>query len=208
MKKEKIKKISIICLVIILFIVLIFGCFKLIQFLRVKFARIEVTLVDDLNVEFTSSKKISDFIVSINGTILDDYNIDTTSLGDKKVVVNFINDDGIKVHYDFNVNVVDTVAPVIWLGSSYSIKKGDDSDLVRKILCGDNEDANPNCYIEGEYDYNTAGSYHLLFKAKDKSGNSSEKKFTLYVNEPKKSSGNSSSTNTSNYTDFKDVIKN
>lgn len=206
MNKRNIKKIRVICLIIVLLIIFVFGCFKLIQFLRVKFARIEVTLVDDLNVEFTSEKKISDFITSINGTILDDYVIDTNSIGEKNLIVNFINDDGIKVHYDFNVNVVDTVAPVIWLGGSYSIQKGDDSDFKSKILCGDNEDANPNCYIEGEYDYNTAGSYPLLFKATDKSGNTSEKEFTLYVKEPSK--GSSSSNNTKTYTDFNDVISN
>ncbi len=154
------------------------------SYLRIKFAKIEVVLVEDLSAEFTSEKKVSDFITSINGRITNDYLIDTTSLGMKDVKVDFINDDGIKVSYNYQIEVKDSVAPVIWLGSSYTITQGKDIDLVNKILCGDNEDAKPNCYIEGEYDYNTVGTYPLTYKAEDKSGNKSEQKFNLNVIEP------------------------
>ena len=62
--------------VIFLLILLCFG----VQYLRVKFAKIEVVLTDDLTLEFASKKYVSDYIISINGKLLDDYEIDATSL--------------------------------------------------------------------------------------------------------------------------------
>ena len=189
--------------VIFLLILLCFG----VQYLRVKFAKIEVVLTDDLTLEFASKKYVSDYIISINGKLLDDYEIDATSLGTKDVHVHFKNDDGIKVSYTYQVEVKDNVAPVIWLGGSYTIQKGTEVDLVNKILCGDNEDANPNCYIEGEYDYNTVGTYPLTFKAEDKSGNKSEQKFNLHVAEPPKPNPNAKPTEPSK-TYFSDIVAN
>ncbi len=206
MNKKKILRIGIIVIGILLLFALFFGIKLLINYIRIKTAKIEVTLVDDLTIEFTSEKKVSDFITSINGKITNDFIIDTTKIGDKEVKFNFVNDDGIKVSYSYQVNVVDTVSPVIWLGSSYTIYQGNDMDLASKILCGDNEDSNPNCYIEGEYDYNTLGSYPLTFKAIDKSGNSTEQPFILNVIEKKKN--NSSNTTTQTHTYFSDVLAN
>lgn len=204
MDKKKILKISGIGLgIILLLILLLCG----IQYLRVKFAKIEVVLASDLTIEFTDKKRVSDFITSINGTITNDYIIDSTSLGTKEVKVDFKNDDGIKVQYTYNVEVKDSVSPVIWLGGSYTINKGTEIDLTKKILCGDNEDANPNCYIEGEYDYNTVGTYPLTFKAEDKSGNVSEQKFNLHVVEPPKPNNNTKPTEPSK-TYFSDIVKN
>lgn len=180
------------------------GTIYLVQYIRVKTAKIEVTLVEDLTINFAESKKVSDFITSINGEIIDDYTIDTTTLGTKNITFKFINDDHIKVSYSYNIEVVDKVAPVIWLSGSYTITKGNDVDLVSKILCGDNEDSHPNCYIEGEYDYNKVGVYPLTFKAEDKSGNISEQKFNLNVIEPKKN--NTTINTTPSYTYFEDVV--
>lgn len=202
-KKKYLKWTMIGASILVIILLLIF----FIQYLRVKFAKIEVVLVDDLTIEFASEKHVSDFIASINGTITDDYTIDSTSLGTKDVKFNFKNDDGIKVSYTYQVEVKDSVAPVIWLGSSYTITKGKDMDLVNKILCGDNEDANPNCYIEGEYDYNTPGTYPLTFKAEDKSGNSTEQKFNLHVIEPPKNTTSTKPTEPSK-TLFEDVVAN
>ena len=204
MNTKKILKIGGIVLGSILLVVLLICG---IQYLRVKFAKIEVVLVEDLTIEFASEKHVSDFITSINGTITNDYLIDSTTLGIKEVKVDFKNDDGIKVQYVYHVEVKDTVAPVIWLSGSYTINKGTEVDLVSKILCGDNEDARPNCYIEGEYDYNTVGTYPLTFKAEDKSGNVSEQKFNLRVVEPPKTNGTTQTLEPSK-TYFSDIVEN
>ena len=80
----------------------------------------------------------------------------------------------------------------------------DIANLLEKIMCGDNYDSNPKCVIEGEYDLGKVGNYKLVFKAEDSSGNVSEKKFTLNVNEP---SNNESSNRVKSVTKFNDVIK-
>ena len=52
---------------------------------------------------------------------------------------------------------------LIWLKNSYSITVGDNTDLTSKIICADNYDKTPNCFITGEYDYNTPGQYNLTY---------------------------------------------
>ena len=93
--------------------------------------------------------------------------------------------------------------PLIWLNNSYSLEKDSETVLTDVILCGDNYDNKPNCFIEGEYDVHTVGSYPLVFKAIDNSGNEAEQAFTLHVYEP----DNSSNNYTPEYTNFEDIIK-
>ncbi len=203
--KNKKKILLVFLAIIIALILIVLGIKSLIDYLRIKYAKIEVSLVQDLTLNFTEKKHVSDFINSINGNLINDYIIDSTKIGDKSVSFEFINDDGIKAHYTYTVSVVDKVPPVIWLGDSYSITVGNNVDLTSKILCGDNEDSNPNKYIEGEYDYNTVGAYPLVFKATDRSGNETKKEFVLYVNEKRDAVSNTNLTKT--YTYFSDVIK-
>lgn len=187
-----------------IFLIILFLIFELVNYIRFKMTKIEVTLQEDLTCEFLEEKKVSDYIVSLNGEIVDDYTIDTTSIGEKEVTFNFINDDGFNISYKYNINIVDNTSPVIWMGNSYTITQGNDVDIVSNILCGDNEDANPNCYIEGEYDYNTVGTYPLVFKAIDRSGNETTKQFNLNVVAPTKNSSKKETTSTL----FSDVVKN
>ena len=205
MKKNK-KIVILVIITILIGIALVIGIVSLVQYIRIKTAKIEVTLVEDLTINFADKKKVSDFITSINGTILDDYEIEATTLGTKNISFRFKNDDNIKVSYSYDIEVVDKTAPVIWLSGSYTITKGNDVDLTNKILCGDNIDNNPKCTIEGEYDYNEAGVYPLIFKAEDASGNKTEQKFNLNVVEPKKNNG-SSSTTAPSYTAFEDIVR-
>lgn len=196
------KKIFIIILVFLGVIILGFISFKLYSYLRIKYAKIEITLVDNMTIEFNDKKKVSDYIKSINGKIIDDYIIDSSSLGNKTIKFEFVNNDNIKVKYSYDVMVVDTVSPVIWLNDSYYITKGSKDTLLEDILCGDNYDNNPKCEIIGEYDLNTINNYPLTFKATDSSNNVTTKDFILKVYEPKKSSSSSSKVN---YTMFNDI---
>lgn len=178
------RKYIIILVGIICTFLLIFGGFKLYQYLRIKFAKIEVVLVDDLTLEFNEERKLSSYIKSMNGNLIQDKIIKSTKLGKEKIKFYFINNQDIKVSYTFDINVVDTTAPLIWLGNKYNVKKGTDIDLTKKILCGDIVDSNPTCIIEGEYNLDEVGNYQLTFKATDKSGNVEEQPFTLNVYEP------------------------
>lgn len=205
------KKIILITILIINITLIIIGSIKLYNYIRIKNAKIEVILTDTLSLEFTDKKKVSDFISSINGKIIDDYIIDSTKLGKKEIKFKFINEENIKLDYSFYINVVDTVVPLIWINSSYSVKVGNEINIIESVLCGDNYDSNPKCFIEGAYDTNKVGNYDLVFKAIDNSGNETKKEFTLKVYESNISSLNSSNSSNSyspSYTDFNEVVKN
>lgn len=204
MKNITTHKISMIVISLLSFVVIIVLLIWFYQYLRIKNARVEVVLKNNLIVEFTEEKRVSDFIESINGEIIDDYVIDTTSLGKKEIEFKFKNDQNITVPYKYDIEVIDTVQPVIWLNNVYQITKGSKINLMDKILCGDNQDNKPKCTVEGNYDIDTAGDYPLIFKAEDKSGNKTEKQFILRVVEPNRTSGPQTTMEPS-YTDFSEV---
>lgn len=180
--------------------------FVLVHFVRIWTAEVKVVLDDNLKLEFNDKRKVSSFIKSINGEIIDDYYINSDKLGKKEVEFKFKNDDGVKVKYSFFVEVVDTVKPIIWVDGSYDVLKGSKIKLEDKILCGDNYDSNPRCTITGNYDLNKKGKYPLTFTATDSSGNTTVKNFTLNVYEKSKSSSSGESAEIS-YTSFKEFIK-
>lgn len=205
MVNRKVSKVLIIIGITIGVIFGIFGNIKLYQYIKIKTAKIEVVLNEDLTLEFNDKRKVSDYIQSINGQIVDDYIIDSSKVGLQDIKFKFINDDDIEVSYTYKINVVDTVEPVIWLGNTYKLKKGTRLS-IDSILCGDNYDSNPHCYIEGLYDSSKVGNYSLVFKAVDSSGNVATQPFILKVYEPT-TSGEVKST-TKPRTKFSDVVAN
>lgn len=199
------KKIIIIISIVVGLLLLSTGGYFLYKYIRVKTAKVEVKLSEKLEANFTDTLRVSSFIESINGKIVDDYVIDTDKLGKKTINFEFVNEDGIKIKYSYVIDVVDKEAPLIWLGKSYNVTKGSEDYLLDKIMCGDNYDSNSKCYIEGEYNLDEVGSYKLVFKAEDSSGNKAEKNFTLNVNEPKKGGSNSNTEKIT--TDFSQIVK-
>ena len=199
------KKVIIIISIVVGILLISIGGYFLYRYIRVKTAKVEIKLVENLEAEFADTLRVSSFIESINGKIVDDYVIDTEKLGKKDINFEYVNDDGIKIKYSYVIDVVDKEAPLIWLGKSYNVTKGSSDNLLDKIMCGDNYDSNPKCTIEGEYDLDEVGSYKLVFRAEDSSGNKAEKKFTLNVNEPKKRGSNSNTEKVT--TAFSDVVK-
>ena len=199
------KKIIIIISIVVGILLLSTGGYFLYKYIRVKTAKVEVKLSEKLEANFADTLRVSSFIESINGKIVDDYVIDTDKLGKKTINFEFVNEDGIKIKYSYVIDVVDKEAPLIWLGKSYNVTKGSEDYLLDKIMCGDNYDNNPKCYIEGEYNLDEVGGYKLVFKAEDSNGNKAEKKFTLNVNEPKKGGSNSNTEKVT--TDFSQIVK-
>lgn len=203
MKNKKI--VIIISIIIILLISAILIGLKVYKEEKIKNAKIVVELKDTLETEFLSKVKVSDFITNINGEIINDYLIDTKSIGEKEITFQYINEENIKIKYSYKLNIKDTTPPVVWLGASYTVNKGSKINLTDKIMCGDNHDDNPECIIIGDYDMDTPNTYPLTFKATDSSGNVTEKKFNLYVVEPKPSTGgNNNSKPVKTY--FSDVV--
>lgn len=190
---KKFKYWGIIFVLFLLILILCFLGYKGFKYSKesiIKNAIIKVELREDRNVDFDSKVKISDFIVSINGELIDDKEIDTSKLGEKNVNFKYINEEGIKVPYEFKINIVDRVAPIIWLGSTYSVTTSYSSTLEHDIMCVDNYDDEPYCHVEGDYDTTTPGNYNLVYVAEDKSGNRSEVEFTLNVSYPNPDDGN------------------
>lgn len=199
------KKLILIICIVVGIILLSVGGFLLYKYIEIKNAVVKVVLKDNLEADFVDTLKVSSFIESINGKIVNDYYLNTDSLGKKKIDFEYINDDGIKIKYNYEINVVDREAPLIWLGKSYNVTRGSEDNLIDKIMCGDNYDNNPECVIEGDYNLDNVGSYNLVFKATDSSGNVSKKKFILNVNE---ASSKKESNGVKSVTEFSDVIKN
>ena len=199
------KKLILIISIVVGIILLSVGGFLLYKYIEIKNAVVKVVLKDNLEADFVDTLRVSSFIESINGKIVNDYYLNTDSLGKKKIDFEYINDDGIKIKYNYEINVVDREAPLIWLGKSYNVTRGSEDNLIDKIMCGDNYDNNPECVIEGDYNLDNVGSYNLVFKATDSSGNVSKKKFILNVNE---ASSKKESNGDKSVTEFSDVIKN
>lgn len=202
------KKIFNFIFVFLILIIIFFIGFKLYNYLKVKYAHVEIILKADLTVGFLEEKKVSDFIESINGTIIDDYIIDSKEIGKKDITFEFINDQNIKLNYTYSINVVDQIEPLIWLNDRYNLPVNSDVDLTKTILCGDNYDSKPNCYIEGNYDLNTPGEYNLVFKAIDSSGNKEEKQFILNIYEPALNNSEKREENYVEFSEIKDKYKN
>ncbi len=159
---------------------------------RIKKAIIKVELVDDLTIDFASKKRVSEFIASINGDVVDDYEINTIDLGKKEIKFHFINEEGIKVPYSFEVEVKDQTPPFIWIQDDYYITTSFTGTIESRVICVDNLDDEPVCQVKGNYSTKIPGTYKLIFHAHDFEGNSTDIPFNLHVSLP--------STNTTPYT--------
>ena len=173
---------------------------------RIANATIIVKLKEDTTVPFLEEVHVSDFITEINGKIIDDYKIDTSTLGSKTITFKYINDEDITIPYKYNINVVDKTPPEIWLGETRSVTVGTPlEDFLERITCADDLDDNPKCEIIGDYDLNKAGSYKLVYKATDNYDNTTEKPFTLNVYRPTGGGGSSNTKQTPWY--FSSIVK-
>lgn len=144
---------------------------------------------------------IKDIVTYDDNIDIKDEIIDTKELGNYKIRIDYTQNDEKKYQF-FEYVVVDTEKPIIWLSNSITRTTGYDEDIAKEILCIDNEDRNPKCEIVGEYNVNKAGTYNLVFKATDKSGNIESKDFSLIIKDtiPK-------SNNKPTYTYIENVLK-
>ena len=182
--KKGIKILIVIFLLIILIIGGYFGYKKYQEYLeeeRIKNAIVKIEYIDPLEVNFNKETKLSDLIISINGTLIDDFKIDTSVVGERKISFKYINEENIKLPRTFTLKIVDKTPPVIWLNNTYKVNVGTTKKLEEMIMCGDDYDDNPICQIVGEYDLNKVGNYKLSFMAQDFSGNKTIKDFILKV---------------------------
>ena len=201
------KKLIIVVLIVLILIPLFYFGYKKYQDYkeeqRIKNAKIVVNLKENLKVTYDSKLKISDLIEEINGEIIQDNYLDTAALGKKTVNFKYVNEENITIPYSYTYEVVDDVPPIIWLNDTYKVKVGTKGELKNLIMSGDYLDDNPTREVIGEYNMNKIGSYSLTYRITDKSGNVTEKEFTLKVH------NESSSYNPKkiNYSDIKKQYK-
>lgn len=162
----------------------------------IKNATILVTLKEDLTTGFMSDVHVTDFISEINGNLIDDYKIETNTIGKKEVHFEYVNnEENLTIPYSYEIEIKDTTSPSIWLSDSKTVNVGTSyEDLMEKITCADDYDDNPKCEIIGKYNLNKVGSYKLTFEATDASNNKTTKNFTLIVRNPPKTSSSGSGT--------------
>ncbi len=199
------KKIKIIIFIIILIIALA----SLIIYLnnRIIDDNSGFTLKEDLTLEVYTKANLEDYIENIEGKIIKKSQINNKKLGKQSLEFIYLNKDNKKRRGTFEIEIVDTEKPLVWLSNNYSTKVGTDIDLKSKIMCVDNYDNKPSCTIEGNYDINTKGIYNLTYIAKDSSNNTFKKDFTLTVYEPV-TPNTSPTPSEPTYTDFKEVLNN
>lgn len=149
---------------------------------------------------------LKDIISDINGNLIEDQIIDTTKTGEIEINFEYITDKKIKVPYTIKIRVVDTTPPLIKIFSKYTTEVGN-KNFYEKFFCGDNYDDTPKCTVEGDYDINTPGEYNVVFKAEDSSGNISENKFLLVVEEKQNNTNKEPEKEDETYTDYNEIIK-
>ncbi len=176
------KRIIIISIISIIFI-LIGALVGLYIYEKNKFV-LEIELKEN-NIEFGQEFNLKDLIVSTNG-IFEDKIVKYYELGEKEEVLTYKDaHDKIKT-YNIKINVVDQTNPFILSSSSVTAYAGEEANLLNGVICADYVSNNVKCYVDGEYDLNTIGSYELQYVAEDESGNSVSKGFTLNVKEKPK----------------------
>lgn len=211
MTKKISKKKVIIFIIILLIIIAIIG---LIIYLnnRIVDDNSGFTLKRGLKTEVYTKANIEDYIETIEGKIIEEPKINNKKIGKQKLEFIYLNKDNKKRRGTFEIEIVDTEKPLVWLSNNYNTKVGTDIDLQNKIMCVDNYDNKPSCEINGEYDINTPGTYPLEYMAKDNSGNTFQKEFSLTVYEPVTTENTTTTTPTEpsepEYTDFTEILNN
>lgn len=117
-----------------------------------------------------------------NGEILTEKTeIDTASVGEKKISLTVKPTFGAKEVFTYSVNVVDRESPKITFDGALETTEGTEIDLLKGVSVTDNSNEEITVSVEGDYDFKTAGEYSLKYVASDSSENKTEEKFTLTV---------------------------
>lgn len=139
-------------------------------------------------ININDNKSLSDILIDLDlssATILSDgYTSNRNVVGTHQVIVI----DG-SVETTININVVDTAAPVISGINSYTTNtetKLSITDIKNKLTITDNTSEQLDIVVKNDYyssNWNSTGTYSIIFSATDSSGNSSEYIVTVYVND-------------------------
>ena len=140
-----------------------------------------ITFKSNLEIEVGTKLKVSDLIEKIDGSLVNDFDIDTKELKTNTVEIEYKDNENKTLKTKVIYKIVDKTPPVVMLNNTYILQSGNEKTLASLIFCADNYDKTPNCRVEGNYDMNKVGEYNLKYIATDKSNNKTEKDFTLKI---------------------------
>lgn len=145
--------------------------------------KLKVTLNDNLNVEVNTETKLNDFVKNIkNGELTNGEDIvDTSSLGEKELVLLLKNIDNLEEKYPFKIKIIDTEVPTIEAKKEITSYIGNDVNLLEGVKVSDNSKEEITPKVIGEFDKNKAGKYDLKYEVTDSSGNKAEYDFILNI---------------------------
>ncbi len=165
--------------------------------------KIKIDIKENVEINVNSEYYNLDGIKEIkNGEIATEKElVDTSKVGKKTITIEVKNKLGKKEEYTYEVNIVDKEAPTINYNENIKVESGKEIDLLKDVKATDNSGEIIGIKVEGEYDFNKAGTYELYYVAKDSSGNETKNKFVLEVTEksvPNNSSSNGNSNSSNN----------
>ncbi len=184
-KKKKSNKLSIILIVILVIALIGCGGYYLYnkKMKEIEATKLKVVLKENKTYEINSEVKYSELVSSLNNGILinGDEIIDTSKLGDVKVVLVFKDKDELEQKKSINVKIIDTTKPVIEGKTEFTSYVGNDVNLLEGASVNDNSKEEIEIKVIGDYDKNKEGTYNLKYEAADSSGNKCEFNFVLNV---------------------------
>ena len=142
-----------------------------------------VVLKKDLNFEVNSDLSLLSLIDNDNKVkiISDDEIVDTSTLGEKELVIKYLDNNQEKEQH-VKINIVDTTKPVIEFNKELTTTVGTKIDLLKGVKVSDNSKEEIKSTVEGKYNFDKDGSYNLKYVAIDSSNNKAEEEFILKVN--------------------------
>ena len=167
--------------IIVIAIIALFFFFIINKIIDSSQAKNAIKFKENLTVEFLAKRKLSDFIDSIEGELVYDFQIDTTMLGQQDIEFEYLSKRNKKKSKTLRINIVDTVKPKVLGSTSLTYYKDNEVDLKKNFFSGDLCDPNPKREIVGNYDFKTVGDYNLIYRVTDNSNNVSNYAFTLHI---------------------------
>lgn len=184
MSKKRRKKKKKLNFMTLLFIIIVVGTIFI--YLN-KDNNIDITLVENLDIEVNSEAKVSSLIKDLKNYVLLEENqlVNTSKIGKQEITIKLKDNKDKEQTYTFEVNIIDSEKPKIEVEDKITINTKDEFYYLDYIKVTDNYDKQLDIKIKGEYDTNTNGEYNLSYVVKDSSGNISEKDFKLIVESSK-----------------------
>lgn len=196
-EKTKLNKKVIICIIAIIIVVcLVIAGVLLLNNNKGNYNQEEkqkdtILLKEDLKFEINSEVNLLSLVSEDNKVkvLSEDETIDTSTLGEKEITIKYEVEEKEEIK-TFNVTIVDTQSPTIEFTKELTTTVGTEIDLLKDVKVSDNSKEEIEATVEGDYSFDSEGTYNLKYVAVDSSNNKCEEEFTLAVTEKATASNN------------------